>query len=37
MNIAITAQRLGNKAMALVTAMRRVRPIAPFSEKFLSL
>jgi len=37
MNIAITTQRIGNKAIVLVTAMHRVRPSTVFSEKLLSL
>jgi hypothetical protein len=36
MNIAVTTQRLGNKAMALVTALDRVRPNTSFAKKLLS-
>jgi len=37
MNIAITTQRLGDKAMVRVTALLRVRPTLSFSNKLLSL
>jgi len=33
MNIAITAQRIGKKAMVLVTAIHRVRPTTFFAKK----
>jgi hypothetical protein len=35
MNIAITTQRLGKKAMVLVTALPQVRPSIPFFKKLL--